>query len=129
MGMRDEIQAELAEAFDDADGLADAVKPVAGSRKEAAVYDPATGQTTSTTTTYTGRGVFGSYSTQEIDGSLILATDEKLLVLQSELLILVDGVATDDPAEPKVGDLINDQRVINIGQDAAGATWSIQLRA
>lgn len=38
--MREEIQAELAEAFDDPDGLADAVKPVMGVRKIAGEYDP-----------------------------------------------------------------------------------------
>lgn len=57
MGMREEIQAELAEAFSDPDGLADAVKPVAGSRTIKGGYDPAIGGTApATTIRYTGRG-------------------------------------------------------------------------
>lgn len=126
MGMREEIQAELAEAFDDPDGLADAVKPVAGVRKDTPVYNPSTGQTSSGTSTYSGRGVFGSYLAKDVDGSLILTTDVRLLVLQKELVATVAGVSS--PIEPKVGDTIGGQRVINVGQDAAGATWTLQLR-
>ena len=128
MGMREELQADLAEAFDDEDGLADAVKPVAGSRKEAGVYDPSTGKTTSITTTYIGRGVFGSYLSKEVDGSMIQTTDEKLLMLQNELFVSLAGVATATPAEPKIGDLIGGKRAVNVSQDPAGATWTVQLR-
>jgi hypothetical protein len=126
--MREEVQAELAEAFDDDDGLADAVKPVAGSRKEAAIYDPATGKNTSATTTYAGRGVFGSYLSKEIDGSLIQTTDEKLLILQNELFVSVAGVTTTTRTEPRIGDLIGGKRALNVSQDPAGATWTVQLR-
>lgn len=128
MGMRDDIQADLAEAFDDADGLADAVKPVAGTRTVTGAYDPATGKPASTTATYAGRGVFGSYLAKEIDGSRVLGTDEKLLVLQNELLITVGGAATLDLAQPMVGDVIGGKRVLDVGQDPAGATWTLQLR-
>ena len=80
MGMREEIQAELAEAFDDSDGLADAVKSVTGVRKVAGEYYPDLGgETPETTVTYSGRGVLGSYLSKEIDGSLIQTTDKKLL--------------------------------------------------
>jgi hypothetical protein len=128
MGMREEIQAELAEAFDDPDGLADAVKPVEGSRKSTPVYDPSTGTTTGGTITYTGRGVFGSYLAKEIDGSLIQTTDEKLLILQSELFVSVDGAPKPPPAEPKIGDTVGGKRVLNVSQDPAEATWTVQLR-
>jgi hypothetical protein len=126
MGMREEIQAELAESFDDPDGLADAVKPVAGVRKETPAYDPATGQNSGGISTYSGRGVFGSYLAKDVDGSLILTTDVRLLVLQNELLATVADVTA--PIEPKVGDTIGGQRVVNVIQDAAGATWTLQLR-
>ncbi|MCQ3000464.1 hypothetical protein NLO98_11950 [Pseudomonas syringae] len=128
MGMRDEIQAELAEAFDDPDGLADAVKPVQGSRQETGVYDPDSGKTISQTTIYTGRGVFGTYIAKEIDGSLIQTTDEKLLILQNELFVSQGGIATVTLAEPKSGDVIAGKRVLTVGQDPAGATWTVQLR-
>lgn len=126
MGMREDIQAEMAEAFDDPDGLADAVSPVAGVRKEAPVYDPATGQTSAATSVYSGRGVFSSYQARDIDGSLILTTDVRLLVLQNELMAMVGGVSA--PIAPKVGDTIGGQRVINVAQDPAEATWTLQLR-
>lgn len=129
MGMREEIQTEMAEAFDDPDGLADAVKPVMGARAVAGEYDPVTGfETESSTLVYTGRGVFGSYSVREIDGSLIETTDEKLLVLQNELFVSLEGVATTLTASPAIGDIINGKRALNITEDPAKAAFTIQLR-
>ncbi|KTC10774.1 hypothetical protein AO391_26290 [Pseudomonas marginalis ICMP 9505] len=129
MGMREEIQAEMAEAFDDPDGLADAVKPVAGVRKVAGEYDPDSGgETPETILTYTGRGVLGSYLSKEIDGSLIQSTDKKLLVLQNELFVSEAGLPTAVPALPAIGDIINGLRVMNVSADPADATWTAQLR-
>jgi hypothetical protein len=115
MGLRSEIQADIAEAFD-AD-LADAVQAFTGTRTVTGAYDPSTGTSSTTTTTYTGRGVFGGYKVGEFDGQHIRATDTMLTALQSE--------TTDTP---KVGDDIAGLRVMDIGNDPAGATWSIQLR-
>lgn len=129
MGMREEIQADLAEAFDDPDGLADAVKPVIGVRTIAGEYDPdLDGETPETTVTYTGRGVLGSYLSKEIDGSLIQTTDKKLLVLQSELFVSEAGLPTGVPATPAIGDIVNGLRVMNVSADPANATWTAQLR-
>jgi hypothetical protein len=128
MGMREEIQTEMAEAFDDPDGLADAVKPVAGVRKVVGEYDPDLGGAPEVTTTYGGRGVFGSFLAKEIDGSLIQTTDKKLLVLQNELFVSEVGVPTAVPAAPAIGDVVNGLRVINVSSDPAGATWTAQLR-
>ncbi|RMP62315.1 hypothetical protein ALQ18_01238 [Pseudomonas marginalis pv. marginalis] len=129
MGMREEIQADLAEAFDDPDGLADAVKPVAGVRKVAGEYDPDLGgETPETTLTYTGRGVLGSYLSKEIDGTLIQSTDKKLLVLQNELFVSEAGLPTAVPALPAIGDIINGLRVMGVSADPADATWTAQLR-
>jgi hypothetical protein len=129
MGMREEIQGEMAEAFDDPDGLADAVKPVAGVRKVAGEYDPELGgETPETTVTYAGRGVLGSYLSKEVDGSLIQTTDKKLLVLQNEMFVSEAGVPTAVPAAPTIGDIINGLRVMNVSSDPADATWTAQLR-
>lgn len=129
MGMREELQAELAEAFDDPDGLADAVKPVAGSRTLKGGYDPEIGGTVpASTINYAGRGVFGSYLAKEIDGSRIQTEDVKLLVLQNELFEGQAGAVTDVPALPKIGDQVNGYRALNVSQDPAQATWTIQLR-
>ena len=129
MGMREEIQAELADSFDDPDGLGDAVKPVTGVRKVVGEYDPDLGgETPETTVTYSGRGVLGSYLSKEIDGSLIQTTDKKLLVLQNELFVSEAGVPTAVPAAPAIGDIVNGFRVMNVSADPADATWTAQLR-
>ncbi|UVL26820.1 hypothetical protein [Pseudomonas donghuensis] len=129
MGMREEIQAELAEAFSDPDGLADAVKPVVGSRTIKGSYDPEIGGTApATTIRYTGRGVFGSYLAKEIDGSRIQTEDVKLLVLQSELFEEQGGQVSETPAAPKIGDQVSGYRALNVSEDPAQATWTIQLR-
>ncbi|EKT4561898.1 hypothetical protein QEM42_003092 [Pseudomonas putida] len=129
MGMREELQAELAEGFDDPDGLADAVKPVAGSRTVKGRYDPEIGGTVPVSTIhYTGRGVFGSYLAKEIDGTRIQTEDVKLLVLQNEFFEGQPGAVTDVPAAPKIGDQVSGYRVLNVSEDPAQATWTIQLR-
>lgn len=118
MGMLAELNAELAEAFDDPDGLADAIKPFAGTRQGEGVYDPAAGEVIAATATYTGRGIFAGYSARDIDGTLILSSDVKLTALQSEVTDV-----------PKVGDKINGKRVETVGQDPVSCTWELQLRA
>lgn len=128
MGMREEIQAELAEAFDDPDGLADAVKPVVGVRNVQGEYDPDTGATPEVITSYAGRGIFGSYLGKEIDGTLIQTTDEKLTILQNELFITLLDVPTATVAAPEIGDVIGGKRALSVSQDPAGATWTVQLR-
>ena len=118
MGLRDDITQALAEAFDDPDGLADAVQPFTGARTVAGTYDPATGSVGSTASTYTGRGIFADYQAKDIDGTLILSSDAKLTALQAEVT-----------TAPKVGDKINGKNVMRVGKDAAAATWQLQLRA
>ncbi|MDM1711437.1 hypothetical protein ACK56M_10130 [Pseudomonas sp. s4] len=127
MGLRGELQAELGRAFDTE--LADAVGEVDGSRSVPGTYDPEKGGSTPATTLYyAGRGVFGQYKAREIDGTRILASDVRLKVLQNELLMKEGGTVTEDPAIPAIGDRISGYRVMNVGQDAAKATWTIQLR-
>lgn len=118
MGMRAELNAALAEAFDDPDGLADAVTAFTATRTTGAAYDPATGEMTSGSLTYTGRGIFANYSARDIDGTLILSSDVRLTALQSEVADV-----------PQVGDKINGKRVESVGKDAVGCTWVLQLRA
>lgn len=126
MGLRDELQAELAQAFNT--DLADAVSAVEGSRFVQGVYDPELGGSTSINTRYVGRGVFGQYKAREIDGTRILSTDIRLKILQNELFMKESDEVTQTPAVPAIGDRINDHRVMNVGQDPAKATWTIQLR-
>lgn len=127
MGLRRELQAGLAQAFDT--DLADAVAAVDGSRSVPGTYDPEKGGSTPATTLhYTGRGVFGQYKAREIDGTRILASDVRLKALQSELLMKDGEAVTETSAIPAIGDRISGYRVMDVGQDAAKATWAIQLR-
>ena len=122
MGLRDDLQADLAEAFDDE--LSDAVTAFTGVRTVASDTD--TGEDdwmnppdapTASTLTYTGRGVFTDYSTYELNSDIINVTDVKLIVLQNEIT-----------AEPIADDKINGLSVVRVNRDPALATYEIQLR-
>lgn len=117
MGLRDDIQADLADAFDT--DLADAVTAFTATRIVwTGPFDPVTETRPNITETYTGRGVFGSYSSREVDGARILSTDVKLIALQSEVTMT-----------PAIDDVINGYRVIGpVQQDPAAASWTVQLR-
>lgn len=123
MGIRSGIQTDIAAAFD-AD-LADTVSLLEGVfTQSSGEYDPATGKYPTVTTTYRGRGVLGGFRTLEIDGVRILATDYKITALQNELLI----AGTNSPVVPRVDDVINGMTVIDVQQDPANTSWSLQCR-
>ncbi|EEA9136234.1 glutamate 5-kinase [Salmonella enterica] len=125
MGIRDELQTEIAAAFDD--DLADAVNNFTGSYVIQTGWDPVTETGGETTVTYTGRGVLSRYKLNRIDGVNILHGDLKLTALINEV--------NDKPAvghfitapDPITGEL---QRydIITASADSAGAAYSIQLR-
>lgn len=122
MGLRDDIQTDLAEAFDD--DLSDAVTAFTGVRTVASDTDdgvddwmnpPSTPSTS--TLTYSGRGVFTDYSKYELDSDIIDVTDVKLICLANEIT-----------AEPIADDKINGYRVVMVNRDPALASYEIQLR-
>ena len=116
MGMREEIQADLAEAFDT--DLADAVVPFSGGITLPGTYDPVTEESTNPVViAYTGRGVMDAFKAQAVDGINILATDQLLIALTNETT-----------GTPAVGHKINGSSVINVQVDPAGAHYEIQLR-
>ena len=120
--MRDELQAELAAAFND--DLADAVdsftctKPI-----YSGVFDfetqtyPIVGNES-----YSGRGVlFGSYQKDLVKPADYQAEDAKAIVLQNEVT-----------AVPQIEDVWatskGDFKVVNIGADPTDSVWTCQLR-
>lgn len=120
--MRDELQTELAAAFND--DLADAVdtftceKPI-----YSGVFDfetqtyPVVGSES-----YSGRGVlFGSYLKDLVKPADYQAEDAKAIVLQNEVTAVPQ---IDDVWATSKGDF----KVVNIGADPVAATYTLQLR-
>lgn len=127
MGLTADLQADLAEAFDS--DLADAVKDFVLYQYQRGQYDTDTGGLSGTKypSTFDSRGVFGSFSQEDILNSNIDAVDIQLIVLQNELPL--SGVVV----IPIVGDQIirtvdsKSYRVAGVSPDPAGATWVIHL--
>jgi len=120
MGLREELQADIAEAFNE--DLADAVHPFTCDRVVSSNWNPKTNTSEDIVERYEGRGVlFGSYSQYEILTLGVLATDKKATVLQNEVT-----------KEPKIDDEWNTAqgtfRIMHIKQDPIGASWKCQLR-
>ena len=125
MGLRNDVQIDLAAAFDD--DLADAVQAFAGAYMGPGDWDPVSETTTAQPVTYTGRGVFDSYESRRVDNINILVGDVLLICLANEV--------TDKPAvghEITAADLITGEpvtyRIVSPGIDPAKAHYEIQLR-
>lgn len=115
MGLNSEIGADIARAFDT--DLADAVSNFVATRQNGGGDGWAINDGSTPTEAYTGRGVFGTYSTHEISGQAFSITDVKLVCLQSE----TTGV-------PMADDIINNMRVLSVTKDPANISYTIQLR-
>ncbi|MCO7055097.1 glutamate 5-kinase [Pseudomonas juntendi] len=126
MGLRDELQADLAEAFNT--DLADAVLAFTGEYMGPGVVDPVTEESTAQAVTYAGRGVLSRYEDSRIDNVNILVGDLRLTALANEV--------TDTP---EVGhkitapDLVDRSKQVvylvkSVRADPASATYRMQLR-
>ncbi|MDH0705319.1 glutamate 5-kinase [Pseudomonas sp. GD03862] len=126
MGLRDDIQADLAEAFDD--DLADAVSEFTGTYMGPGVWDPVSETTTAQPVTYTGRGVLSRYEDSRIDNVNILVGDLRLTALANEV--------TDTPDvghKITAPDLMDRSKQVaylvkSVRSDPASATYRLQLR-
>jgi hypothetical protein len=127
MGMRDELQEELAAAFNE--DLADAVDTFTC---EKLIYSGEFDFETQTypivgDESYSGRGVlFGSYLKDMVKPTDYQVTDSKAIVLQNQVL------KDDVEHKPQIGDVWATSRggfkVVNIGQDPTSSVWVCQLR-
>ncbi|WP_081034416.1 glutamate 5-kinase [Acinetobacter nosocomialis] len=120
MGLRDEIQADITEAFND--DLADAVHSFTCDRVVSTKWNPKTNSSENVIEHYEGRGVlFASYNQYEILTLGVLATDKKAIVLQNEVT-----------KEPMIDDewstAQGTYRIMHIKQDPISASWKCQLR-
>ena len=122
MGIKDDIQAEVAAAF--SVDLADAVdsftceKPIYSGEFdfETQTY-PVVGSES-----YSGRGVlFGSYQKDLVKPADYQAEDAKAIVLQNEVTQVPQ---IDDVWVTSKGDF----KVVNIGADPTSSVWTCQLR-
>ncbi len=133
MGLRDDIQADIAEAF--GTDLADAVQAFAFNRVAVGEIDPITGQQVGgSTLAVSGRGVFGGFKESELSsassspqGQHVLRTDVKLTALQNEVVS-----AAGDTVLPVEGDLVTyaggTLQVLWVGEDPAKVSMTVQLR-
>ncbi|KQD09671.1 glutamate 5-kinase [Acinetobacter nosocomialis] len=120
MGLREEIQTDITEAFNE--DLTDAIYPFSCDRVISTKWNPKTNTSDKVIEHYEGRGVlFGSYNQYEILTLGVLATDKKAIVLQNEVT-----------KEPKIDDewitVQGTFRIMHIKQDPICATWKCQLR-
>ena len=116
MGIREEIQADLAEAFDT--DLADAIQLFTGGVTLPGTWDPVTEESTGeVVVAYSGRGVFDGFKIAMVEGINIKSTDQLLICLTNETT-----------GTPQVGHKINGFDVIHVHVDPAGTHYEIQLR-
>ena len=122
MGLREELQADIADAFNT--DLKDAVSEFTCTK---IIYSGEMDFATQTypiigNETYSGRGVlFGSYQKDMVKPVDYQVTDCKATVLQNEVI----GV-------PQISDIWmtvkGEFKVVNIGADPVDAIWKVQLR-
>ena len=119
--MRDELQEELADAFNE--DLADAVDSFTC---EKLIYSGEFDFETQTypvigNESYSGRGVLGNYLKDLVKPTDYQVEDAKAIVLQNEL-----------SQAPQIGDVWvtskGDFKVVNIGADPTDSVWICQLR-
>jgi len=126
MGLRDELQADLAQAFNT--DLADAVLAFTGEYMGPGAWDPVNETTTAQPVTYTGRGVLSRFEDSRIDNVNILVGDLRLTALANEV--------TDTPDvghKITAPDLMDRTKqavylVKSVRADSASATYRLQLR-
>ena len=120
MGLRDELQADIGEAFDT--DLADAITTFTCSKEiQSGDFDFET-QTYPVVTVeqYSGRGVFGAYKRDLVKPINYQIEDVKATVLQNE----VTGVPQIDDVWVAGGQF----KILNVGKDPSGSIWVCQLR-
>ncbi len=84
MGIRDDIQTELAASF--SDELEDVVVEFTLMRPSAVgSYDPESGTRQRYPSEFESRGIFSAYKTEKIDGTRIKIGDEKLIIIANEI--------------------------------------------
>jgi len=121
MGLRDDVQTAIGEAFDSS--LADAVQNYVLTSRGNSVYDPVTGAVTAPETDYSTRGVFDQPSDEQLTDSNVRPFDTVVITLQNELAASV--VKPNDLITMGTG---KELTVYKIQPDPAAASWNIFAR-
>ena len=122
MGIKEEVQVDLKDAFDN--DLTDAVKTFVLEHNDRTLgsYSGANGTYTKSVTNHNSRGVFSDFDQMERFNTHIEPTDIKLIVIQNEIAI-----------EPSVRDIVTENsikyRIIAKFKDPIDATYILQLRS
>ena len=126
MGLREELQADLAQAFNT--DLADAVLAFTGEYMGPGVWDPVSETTTAQPVTYTGRGVLSRYEDRRIDNINILVGDLRLTALANEVTDIpeVGHTVTAPDLMDRTKQVV--YMVKSVRADPATATYRVQLR-
>ena len=120
MGLADVVQKAAVSAFK---AIGNIPITCTYTSKGTSVYDPSDGSYTSTDTDYASlEFLFEDYEANEIDGAVILITDQKASIPQLNLT-----------PTPKIKDTITDSdsavwTVEDFKKDAARALWTFQVR-
>lgn len=121
MGLKDDIQVDLKEAFDS--DLSDAVQNfvLIHYDRTLSLYDTNTGVNTKSLEEFNSRGIFTNYLESEKFNTHIEPTDMKLVIIQNEINTkpkLRDHIVLDDIT----------YRVIYLTKDPLNATYMLTLR-
>ena len=122
MGLKETFGAAAGTAFAAVGNIAESANYYA---RSSATYNVSAGTVTSQDSVYMVSGIFSNYKAKQVDGIKILNTDLQLFMPQSEL-----------PLEPTLHDYVERieagcsvrYEVLDYQQDAAKATWKVQLR-
>lgn len=121
MGLRDDIQTDIAEAFDT--DLADAVKSLVLIDRKGGAYNPYTGDIADAETRTATRGTVSSYTALETmySGGAIDINDSKILILANEVSVVP---ITDNFVEV-TGE---EYRILGVKVDPADAAYILHTR-
>ena len=121
MGLKATIASAVGSAFTALDDIPESVTY----RRTTVGYNPQTGDDTPTDADITVDVVFTRYQQFEVDRVMILSTDVKAIVQQSDMGVVVPASDTDSVIRAN-GQTFN---VLRFSEDPAAATFSMQLRA
>lgn len=100
------------------------IPEVATLRRTTNSYDASTGDGALSTSDYTiAKAIFTKFESFEVDKVVVLASDTKLIIQQSELTI-TPSLAYDTIIRRGIP-----YNILRVGQDPADATFTMQLRA